>query len=128
MASGAGCAPLVKSPDSSLRPPPSSSAHALGAEAVELVDGAQHDEAAPGVLRAAEADRLHHAVENLAVVDLHAIVAARDAELLQRVGRHHAQFGVGGGAGRADRVGVELQELAEAARTRLLVAEHVPPR
>ncbi len=78
----------------------------------------------PASSGSAEADRLHHAVENLAVVDLDAIVAARDAELLQRVGGHHAEFGVGGGAGRADRVGVELQELAEAARARLLVAEH----
>ena len=40
------------------------------------------------------------------------------------VGRHHAHLGIGGDARRADRVGVELHELAEAARARLLVAKH----
>ena len=45
-------------------------AHALGAEAVELVDGAQHGQALTGLVLAAEADGFEHAVENLAVVDL----------------------------------------------------------
>ncbi len=45
-------------------------------------------------------------------------------ELLQRIRHQHAQLGVGGEIGRAHRVGVELDELAEAPRPRLLVAPH----
>ena len=66
---------------------------------------------------------LHEPVEQLAVVHLHHILPALDAQRLHRVGGHHADFGVGGGRGGAHRVGVELHELAEAARSRLLVAE-----
>ena len=42
------------------------------------------------------------------------------------IGRHHADLGIGRDRGRADRVGVELQELPEPARAGLLVAEHRP--
>ena len=77
----------------------------------------------PAFLRR-RADRLHHAVEHLATVDLDHVVAARDAERLQRVGRQHADLGVGGDVVGADRVGVELGELAEAAGAGLLVAPH----
>ncbi len=49
---------------------------------------------------------------------------ALEAEPLHRVGGHHADFRIRGDGGRADRIGVELHELAEAARSRLLIAEH----
>ena len=117
-------APLVKSPLSSLRPRPSKRAHAFGAKPVELVDRAQDGQPPSRVLLAAEPDRLHHAVEHLAVVDLDHVVAALDPERLQAIGGHHADLGIGGRRRRADRVGVELHELAEAARARLLVAKH----
>ncbi len=93
-------------------------AHAVGAEAVELVDRPQHDEAPAGLVVAAEPDRLHHAVEDLAVVDLDHVVAAADADPLQRVGGHHADLGIRRDGGCADDVGVELHELAEAAGAR----------
>ena len=111
----------MKSPLSSRRPGPEQLAHAFDAEAVELVDGAQHGEL---LVLVDDADLLHDAVEHLAVVDADDVLAARDAELLQRVGGHHAHLRIGGDGSRADRVGVELHELAEAARSRLLVAEH----
>ena len=111
-------AALVLAPGAEQRP------DALRPQPVELVDRAHDGQPPPGVLLAPQPDRLHHAVEHLAVVDLDHIVAARDAERFHAVGGHHADFGVGGDAGRADRVGVELHELAIAARPRLLVAEH----
>ena len=98
--------------------------HAFRPELVELVDRPQNGQPAAGILVAAKADRLQHAVQHLAVVDADDVVAARDAERFHHVGHHHRHFGVGGDARRADRVGVELHELAEAARARLLVAEH----
>jgi hypothetical protein len=98
-------------------------AHALAAQPVELVDGAQHDELLRLPALPLETGGLQHAVEHLAVVDLDDVIAAPDAKPLERVGRHHADFRIGGHGGRAHRVGVELHELAEAARPRLLVAE-----
>ncbi len=115
----------MKSPLSSLRPSPKQKPHALGAELVELVDGAQHRQAPPGILLAAEPDRFHDAVEHLAVVNPDHVVAARDAQRLHRVGHHHAHLGIRLDAGGAHRIGVELHELAEAAGARLLVAEDV---
>ena len=100
--------------------------HAFRAQPVELVDGAQHGEAAAGVLDAVEPHGLHHPVQHLAAVDFNHIIAALDAEPLQRVGGHHADFGVGGGRGGPNRIGVELHELAEASRSRLLVAIDLP--
>ncbi len=47
-----------------------------------------------------------------------------EAEIIQRIGGHHADFRIRRDGGRADRVGVELHELAETARAGLLVAEH----
>ena len=41
----------------------------------------------PGVRLAAEADRLHHAVEHLAGIDLDHIIAALDTERLEAVRR-----------------------------------------
>ena len=78
----------------------------------------------PAFVSPTKPDSLHHAVEHLAVVDLDHVVAALDAQRLQRVGRQHADLGVGGDVVRAHRVGVELGELAEAAGARLLVAPH----
>ena len=52
-------------------------------------------------------------------------MAARNAQGLHRVGHHHRHFGVRRDIRRADDIGVELHELAEAARARLLVAEDV---
>ena len=117
-------APLVKSPLSSLRPRPKQQAHPFDAQPVELVDRAQDRQPPPSVRRRRQPDRLHHAVEHLAVVDLDHIVAARDPQRLEAIGRHHADLRIRRGRGRADRVGVELHELAEASWSRLLVAEH----
>ncbi len=99
-------------------------AHALHPELVELVDRPEHGQPPAGVVLAAEPDRLHDAVEHLPVVDLDDVLPARDADRLQRIGGHHADLGVGCDRGRAHRVRVELHELAEAPRPRLLVAEH----
>ncbi len=96
-------------------------AHAFDAEAVELVDGAQHRQLLALV---GNADRLHDAVEHFPRIDLDDVLPARDAEFLDRVGGHHAHLGVGGDRGGADRIGIELHKLAEASRPRLLVAEH----
>ena len=124
IAAGARPAPRVKSPLSSRRPAPSRAATPVGAEPVELVDGAQHRQPPAGIVRAAEADRLHDPVEHLAVVDLDDVIAAPDAEPLHAVGRHQAHLGIGRDRAGADRIGVELQELPEPPRARLLVAEH----
>ncbi len=67
---------------------------------------------------------LKHTVQHLAVVDPHHILAGQ-AQRVHDVGHHHAHFGVGLGAGRADGVGVELHELAEAAGAGLFVAEDI---
>ena len=69
-----------------------------------------------------ESNRLQHAIEHLSVVDLDHVIAALDAERFQRVGREHAHLGIRRDALGADRIGVELHELAEAAGARLLVA------
>ena len=74
------------------------------------------------MLGAREADRLHDAIEHLAVVDLDDVVAALDAEALHGIGREHADLGVSRDALRSDGIGIELRELAEAARSRLLIA------
>ncbi len=109
-----------------MRPLPSSMATPLRAQPVELVDGAQHGEplGRVGLGDRIDADAGQHPVQHLAVVDLDHVLAARDAQRLQRVGRQHADLGVGGDVVGAHRVGVELGELAEAAGARLLVAPH----
>jgi hypothetical protein len=73
---------------------------------------------------AAKADGFHHAVEHLAVVDPDDVLAARDAEasMVSAIIMHISASAWT--PGRADRVGVELHELAEPARPRLFVAEH----
>jgi len=68
------------------------------------------------------AKRVSHPIEHFAVIHLHEIAAARNAERFHRVGRHHAHLGVGRGRRGAYRVGVELHELAEAAGAGLFVA------
>ncbi|OIQ66464.1 hypothetical protein GALL_519650 [mine drainage metagenome] len=64
-------------------------AHADIAQPVDLVDGAQNDAAFVGksfrIRRIEDARHLHHAVQNLAVVDAHDVVAALDPDMLQRV-------------------------------------------
>ena len=72
----------------------------------------EHDEAAARVLLAGKADRLVHAIEHLAAVDLDDVVAAGDPQALHGV-RGIMQIGVGGRRGGADGVGVELHELRE---------------
>ena len=67
---------------------------------------------------------VHRAVENFSIIHLHDVVAALDAQRFHRVRRQHAHLGVGRHARCAHGVGVELHELAEASRARLLVAEH----
>ena len=75
-----------------------------------------------GVGGVEDARDLHDAVQDLAVVDPHDVVAARDADLFQRIGQHRADLGIRRHGRRADRVGIALIELAEPARTRLFVA------
>jgi len=118
-------APFVKSPLSSLRPGTKQKPHAFQPQPVQLIYRPQHRQPAPRVLLAAETDRLHHAIENFPVVDLDDVIAALDSEFFQRVRRHHAHFGVRRDACRADRIGIELHELAEPPRPRLLVAKYV---
>jgi hypothetical protein len=48
----------------------------------------------PAFSSPARPDRLHDAVQNLAVVDLDHILAALEAERLHRVGGHHADLRV----------------------------------
>ena len=48
-----------------------------------------------GVVGVQHPGNLHHPIENLAVVDLHHIVAAGDADGLQSVRQHGADLGVG---------------------------------
>ncbi len=74
---GSSSAPLVKSPLSSLRPSPKQLLHAFDAKPIELVDRAQHREPLARILFAAKPDRFHHAIEHLAVVHLHHVLAAR---------------------------------------------------
>ena len=114
----------MKSPLSSLRPYPKQQAHAIDAKPVELIDRAQDGQPPPGIGVAAKPDRLHQSVEHLAIVDLDDVVAARDPQRLEAIGGHHADFRIRRRRRRADRVGVELHELAEAPGARLLVAKH----
>src|SRR3569833_2074230 len=92
-------------------------------ETIELVDRAQHRQPTAENLVAAKPDRLHHAVEDLAVVALDRVVAARNAQRFHCIRGHHAHLGIRGRRAGADRVGIELHELAKAAGARLLIAE-----
>src|SRR3984885_915250 len=96
--------------------------NAGAAEPVVFVDGAQHGEALAGVGLAGKPDAVEYAVEHFAVIHLHNVAAARNAERFDGVGRHHAHFRIGRRRSRTDGVGIELHELAEAARARLFVA------
>ena len=91
---------------------------------IEFVDGAQNTEPRCEMLFSTDADRFHDTIKNFPIIHLHHIRAARNPQSLHRIRGHHAHFGVGGGRGRPDRVGVELHELAEAAGAGLLVAKH----
>ena len=51
------------------------------------------------------------------------ILPTWNAKRFHRVGGHHADFGVGSGGGTANRISIELHELAVAARAWLFVAE-----
>jgi hypothetical protein len=115
-----------------LVPPPRAEqrAHPLCPQPVELVDRAQDDPAFPGeacgVCRIEDARHLHHAVEDLAVVDAHDIVPARDSCGLEAVRQHRADLGIGGDGGRAHGIRIALVELAEPPRAGLLVAPDRP--
>ena len=71
------------------------------------------------------ASRCLHAIEYFAAIDFDHVIAALDAERFQRIGRQHAHLRVRGDAIRSHGVGVELDELAEAARSRLFVADTI---
>src|SRR6478609_2087458 len=103
---------------------PKEGAHAVRSEPIIFVDRAQHCESLARMPFAPEPDRLQHTIKHLAIVHLHHVAAAWNAQRLHGVGSHHAHLGIGGHCGRADGVGVELHELAKAARARLLVTEH----
>jgi hypothetical protein len=117
-------------------------AHPRLAHLVELVDGAQDGIAGyfgPRRLNCLSAiiafwvwydlRRLfQHAVQNLAVVHTHHIVATRNPHGLQSIRQERADLGIRRHARRANRIGVALVELPEPPRTGLLVAPHRPHR
>jgi len=103
---------------------PEQEAHAFNAELVQFVDGSQNCQAAFFVCFAPKPDGLKNAVQDLPVVDPDDILTALNSEGFHRVRHHHAHLCVRLDAGRADRVGVELHELAEPAGSRLFVPEH----
>ena len=96
-------------------------------ETIQLIDGAQHRHFLIEVrwIGGTDADLLQNTVKHLAVIELDHVLTARDAELFQRVSHQHAGFRVSSHIVGTDGVGIELHELAEAARARLLVAEDV---
>ena len=89
---------------------------------IEFIQRAQHDQTARRKLISRKAGGFHDAVKNLPVVDLDHIVATLDAERLERIRRQHANLGICRDAVGANRIGIELHELAIAPRARLLVA------
>ncbi len=66
-------------------------------KAIELVDRTQNRQPCGEVFFSANPDRFHHAIKHFAVVDLHHITAARNAERFDSVRRHHAHLGIGSG-------------------------------
>ena len=98
---------------------------ALKTEFVELVDRPQNTQSPSSIFVSTKVGGFHDTVDDLAVIHPDHIVAARNAERFHRIGHHHAHFGVRLDTGGADRVGVELHELAEAARAGLFVAEDI---
>src|SRR5258708_18741598 len=65
---------------------------------------------------------LSKSFEHLPVIHLHHIAAAGNAQRFHCVRRHHAHLGVRGGRSTANRIRVELHELAKTPRAPLLVA------
>ena len=102
-----------------------SAAHGVGAQPVELVHRAQHRQL---LTLGRHAGCRHQPVQELAAVDPHNGLARRQARGLQGLGGHGDDLGVGLRAGRAHRICVALDELAEPARAGLLVAPHRPER
>src|SRR5262249_46046608 len=93
---------------------PKEGAHAVRSEPIIFIDRGYHGDSPPAIRSPAEPGRLQHPIEHLAVVHLHHVAAARDAERFHRIGGHHAHLGIGGHRRGADGVGVELHELAKA--------------
>ena len=104
-----------------LAPGPQQGGDAARAQAVELVDGAQHRQLLPLVRDARGAQE---AVEQLAIVDLQQIGVGGQARGGVAGHRHGDDLRIGLGTRRADRVGVALDELALAPGPGLLVAPH----
>ena len=117
-------APLVKSPDSSLRPSPSNARTPALAPSRSNLSIARRTVPRFCWYRTPGCQLPARRPAAFAVVELDDVVAALQAQGFQRVGQHHQQFGIGGGRVAAHRVGVELGEFAIAARARLLVAPH----
>src|SRR5262249_16172453 len=110
-------APFVKSLLSSLAKQHFDGFHP---EPIELVDGAHRRES----LFHRNVNAIHRTIENLAVVHLHDVAAARNPESLHCVSGEHAHLSVGCHRRGADSIRIKLHELPEASRTRLFVAEH----
>jgi hypothetical protein len=106
-------APLVKSPLSSLRPSPKQQRTPSVPNLSSLSMARSTVRAAFRVSSSVKPIGFHHAVQNLAVVHADDVLAARNAQGFHGVGHHHAHLSIRLDAGRADRVGVELHELAE---------------
>ena len=102
-------------------------AHAIVAQPIQLVDGAQNDAPFGGLcICIAKTGGLHNTVQDLAVVDPHNAVTSRNAHNFQRVGKHCANFGICGHIAGANGIGVALIELPVAPGSRFFVAPHRP--
>ena len=113
-------APLVKAPDSSLRPSPSSSAHARPGPAGR----ACRRRAAPPASgpRSATPAAVSRPLSSLRLLIFSTAAPAGRPAASKPCHRHGDDLGVGLGPGRAHGVGVALDELAVAAGAGLLVA------
>ena len=107
---------------------PQQRADAVGAETIQLVDGAQHDAALAGefvrIGGVEDTSNFHHTIQNFAVVDADFVIPTRDANDLKRVRKHRANLCISGHGRRTDRIRIALIKLAKPPRPWLLIAPH----
>ena len=98
-------------------------ADALAAEAIIFIERA-HDVSFVRLVIGVDADFVQRAIEDFPIIDADAKGLARDAGLREAVGHEHAHFGIGGGRGSAERIGIDLGKLSEASFAGFFVAQH----